>query len=280
MGFFVDDVELDKHDGEEIAFYRFIKSYEFRRTILCPRCKRLSLVGECVKPAPTAPSPEENVERRPGKDTVCGVCGETLRWVERKFPELSGWEECRFHLAAPGMFETLSTIASGQYAEGEERAMAQAATAKASGKVTGSEQDEFLKAVLKMAGESVKECMDVATVAWRAGVTAYTEGKRRDENPVRAEGADEETARLAWEAGWDAGKVDLDHRLLTIGGVDSSFTYYPLVQDIAALPENAEEHDARWVESEGEPYVYSAKRGAWESAEDHVKADEAEARSE
>lgn len=226
------------------------------------------------------PGPEENVECRPGKDTVCGVCGETLRWIERKFPELSGWEECRFHLAAPEMFDTLSAIAAGRYAEGEERGMAGAAIAKASGKVTGSEQAEFEKAVLKMGSESVKEAMDVATVAWRAGVAAYIDGKGKDANPVTGEDADAVTARLAWEAGWNAGKADLDHRLLTIGGADSSFTYYPPVQDVAALPGDAEEHDARWVESEGEPYVYSAKRGAWESAENHVKADEAEARSE
>lgn len=224
------------------------------------------------------PSPEENVECRPGKDTVCGTCGETLRWIEQKFPKLSGWKECRFHLAAPEMFETLKAIASGQYVEGEERDMARAAIMKAAEKVTANEQAEFEKTVLKMGSQSVKKSMDIVTVAWRAGVEAYIDGKGKDANPVTGKGPDAETARLAWEAGWNAGKADLDHRLLTIGGAVSSFTYYPPVQNVAALPENAEEHDARWVESEEEPYIYSAKRGVWESAENHVKADEAEAR--
>lgn len=39
------------------------------------------------------------------------LCGNTVKWVERKFPGLSGWEPCPLHVAARRMFEALVLIA-------------------------------------------------------------------------------------------------------------------------------------------------------------------------
>ena len=61
--------------------------------------------------AEPTPGPDANPEGRPGKDTACGVCGIRLRWIQRPFPELSGWEECPFHVAATEMYKALHTIA-------------------------------------------------------------------------------------------------------------------------------------------------------------------------
>lgn len=38
---------------------------------------------------------------------LCEVCGRLRRWRPRPLPELSDWDNCQFHTAAPDMYEAL-----------------------------------------------------------------------------------------------------------------------------------------------------------------------------
>ena len=46
----------------------------------------------------------------PDEDCVCFTCGKTRKWINRPFPERSGWQECPLHEAALDLLAALEDI--------------------------------------------------------------------------------------------------------------------------------------------------------------------------